>query len=537
MILAQALASNRERYTPAAQMFVVVGSGPAGVACAHALLAAGATVTMLDAGLELEAGRQARLAELRSTPRARWGRASLDFLREGVEVSGGGIPLKLAYGSDFPYREPSSAGIERDGVDGKPSFARGGLSNVWGASVMPFRAEEMEGWPIHAHDLAPHYRAVLGLMPFSARSDRLADEFPLFHDGPGALQVSPQASSLLADLERAQPGLQARGIQFGASRLAVQAASDGHAGCVYCGLCMYGCPYEYIYSSATTLDHLLQNPKFTYRSGMVAERVSESGSHAEVAVHGLDGRSPSTVRADRVFVACGVFSTARLILGSLEAYDRTVRAADNCYFLLPLIRYRNRREAAREPLHTLAQVFLEVLDPSVGPHVSHLQVYTFNELYRTQYRRMLGPLERLAGPVLLGRTLLIQGYLHSELSPGINVTLRRDGRLELSVDANARTVPALAALKRKLRSERGSLRGFPVTPALRVGRPGRGFHTGATFPMRSKPAPLESDVLGRPHGFSRVHVVDASVLPALPATTITLSVMANAHRIGAAAAA
>ena len=35
----------------------------------------------------------------------------------------------------------------------------------------------------------------------------------------------------------------------------------------------------------------------------------------------------------------------------------------------------------------------------------------------------------------------------------------------------------------------------------------------------------------------RVHVVDASVFPSLPATTITLSVMANAHRIGAVAAA
>jgi choline dehydrogenase-like flavoprotein len=30
----------------------------------------------------------------------------------------------------------------------------------------------------------------------------------------------------------------------------------------------------------------------------------------------------------------------------------------------------------------------------------------------------------------------------------------------------------------------------------------------------------------------RVHVVDASVLPSVPATTITYTIMANAHRIG-----
>jgi len=81
------------------------------------------------------------------------------------------------------------------------------------------------------------------------------------------------------------------------------------------------------------------------------------------------------------------------------------------------------------------------------------------------------------------------------------------------------------------------MRAIPMTPAMRVGKPGRGFHTGGTFPMRARPRRLETDTAGRPHGFSRLHVVDASVFPTLPATTITLSVMANAHRIGTEAVA
>src|SRR5450756_388635 len=91
--------------------------------------------------------------------------------------------------------------------------------------------------------------------------------------------------------------------------------------------------------------------------------------------------------------------------------------------------------------------------------------------------------------------------------------------------------PALAALGRRLRAERGSMKAVAMSRMLRVGPPGRGFHTGGTFPMRANPGPFEVDVLGRPHGFTRVHVVDSSVFPSLPATTITLSVMANAHRI------
>ena len=135
--------------------------------------------------------------------------------------------------------------------------------------------------------------------------------------------------------------------------------------------------------------------------------------------------------------------------------------------------------------------------------------------------------------------LLIQGYLHSDLSAGIDLTLRRDDArtLTMSVSPNPKTRPALSALVSRLWAERRSFRAVPLAPALRVGAPGRGFHTGGTFPMRERPQQFETDVWGRVDGLSRVHVVDASVFPSLPATTITLSVMANAHRIGAVAAA
>jgi choline dehydrogenase-like flavoprotein len=231
------------------------------------------------------------------------------------------------------------------------------------------------------------------------------------------------------------------------------------------------------------------------------------------------------------------------MLASLDSYGQPIHALDNCYFLLPLMRYRGQPEALGERLHTLAQVFIEVVDPAIGPHRAHLQVYTYNELLRDELSRMMGPL-RGALPMIqrsvLGRLLLIQGYLHSDLSARIRIVLKRgtDGAspsLDLSGEPNPKTRPALAALRRRLWSERGAMKAAPISPMLRAGLPGRGFHTGGTFPMRANPGPFEVDVLGRPHGFTRVHVVDASVFPSLPATTITLSVMANAHRIATAA--
>ena len=68
--------------------------------------------------------------------------------------------------------------------------------------------------------------------------------------------------------------------------------------------------------------------------------------------------------------------------------------------------------------------------------------------------------------------------------------------------------------------------------ATRLGEPGASFHTGASLPMAQAPRGAEADLLGRPAGLQNIHIVDATVLPAIAASTITLTVMANAHRIG-----
>jgi choline dehydrogenase-like flavoprotein len=84
---------------------------------------------------------------------------------------------------------------------------------------------------------------------------------------------------------------------------------------------------------------------------------------------------------------------------------------------------------------------------------------------------------------------------------------------------------------RKLSAMSGEVGGRPVPFFSRVGTAGGGFHAGSSFPMALNPGRLQSDVSGRPAGLSRIHVVDSSVLPNIASSTITLSVMANAHRI------
>jgi len=522
-------------------MIYVIGSGPSGMTAAQALLGAGRSVTMLDAGNELEPQRKRSVENLRLTDPPLWHGRNVAFLKNNVAPDAKGIGLKYLFGSDFPYRDVDRlAAITGHGADTTPSLAKGGFSNIWGASMLPYLQRDIGRWPITIADLAPHYRAVLGAMDLSARTDALSELFPLYTERAVPLRPSRQAAALLADLEKHHARLSAAGIEFGSSRLAVRAESspDG-PGCVYCGLCMYGCPYDLIYNAAFSVARLSKHPNFTYIPNVIVQKLIETAAGARISAITKEGAALDDFLAERVYLACGVISSTQIILESLQAFDRPVTLSDSCYFLLPMLRLRGTPGVGDEPLHTLAQAFVEIFNPDICDKTVHLQVYTYNDLYDGAFKKMLGPLYPLLRPALqpaLGRLLILQGYLHSDLSPAVQVTLSRrvDGSRELRLEGQTMSDATRSLLDRVgklLRDHWSSFRALPALPMLHVPLPGRGFHSGGTFPMSNSPREFESDVLGRPTGFSRLHVVDSTTLPSIPATTITLSVMANAHRI------
>ena len=513
----------------------VIGSGPAGIACAHALLQRGATVVMLDAGVTLEKSRRDLVAEMSQRSPEQWSVAQLQAFKAGMTVGTKGIPLKLAYGSDYPYRETNAhLPVDYHGVALRPSFGRGGFSAVWGAAMLPYSEADTAGWPVRSRDLAGHYSAITKLTALAAGRDDLEKIFPLHAEPTATLAFSRQAKNLHDRLEQHRAPLQAAGIHFGRARLAVKA---GAPGCVYCGLCLYGCPYGFIYHSEQTLRELQKNPNFTYRPDVIVTSLRETGDRAVITGYDRTSRAPLEFSADRVYLATGVIATAKIVLQSLGLYERPVCLKDSQYYLFPLLLARSGGEVTREALHTLSQIFIEIIDNKVSPHSVHLQIYSYNDLTSQAVRQSFGPLAKVLEPLaraLEKRLLIVQGYLHSNHSSRIAVTLKRGAsdRLQLQAELNPAVRPAIRRVLHKLRHHGRQLGAWPLSPLLQVAEPGRGFHSGSSFPMRQHPGELETDTLGRLAGWSRIHIVDASVFPDIPATQITFSVMANAHRIG-----
>lgn len=521
-------------------MLIVIGSGPAGIACAWALAERGHEVTILDAGRGPDEEVTRKYAPLSSTSPSEWDPALIEDLRAEFRVSRDDLPPKPVLGSLHPYApHDPSAPAAGSGVGLTPSLGRGGLSAVWGAAMLPYREADLVGWPLSLDALAPFYASVLEFLPLAARHDRLESEFPLYADDPRDLEPTPQMRSFLADLERGSSRLAMKGIVTGRARIAVRTKDDpqGQA-CQYTGLCLHGCPLSAIWSAEHALAELRSRGAVRYLPGTYVERVEENASGVKVSFRTVSGMEE--IGAERVFVGAGILPTTRLLLRSLDAVGEPVKLRDSQYYTFPMMRARGFPVGIENQGNTLAQAFIEVNDRADPRRSTHLQVYGYSDLMLREAAAMLRlsppATERIARSIL-SRLLFCQGYLHSDRSRSIHAELEGGepaSPLRLSPLGSSDGVKRdVGAVLDRLRGSARALGAIPLRPLLRIWEPGRGVHVGGSFPMSADPSGLQSDLLGRPAGLRRVHLVDASVFPSVPPTTITYTVMANAQRIAA----
>jgi anaerobic glycerol-3-phosphate dehydrogenase len=86
------------RFAPSAT-HVVIGSGPAGVSCAMALIRRNLKVLMIDVGQDLSIETKAIVEKLKYLPPQKWENADIQRFRSPVSASSSGAPQKLLFGS------------------------------------------------------------------------------------------------------------------------------------------------------------------------------------------------------------------------------------------------------------------------------------------------------------------------------------------------------------------------------------------------------------------------------------------------------
>ena len=186
-----------------------------------------------------------------------------------------------------------------------------------------------------------------------------------------------------------------------------------------------------------------------------------------------------------------------------------------------------------------AKEFLKLNNKKISEQISHLQIYTFNDLFEKYFKKkfhFLYPIiKRILEKFLYGRIIFVQGYLHSDLSSLASIKikdLKKDKHLFIKKLENYSSKKYIKKILSLLKKNSNKLGFYPLSLFLKIGNYGAGYHSGGTFKMSNKNNKFGlSDKWGRPFGYKKIHIIDSSILPTIPSTTITFTVMANAARI------
>lgn len=503
---------------------IVIGSGPAGVSAAWPLVEAGVRVLMLDASdSPLPAlPRHATLADFRADP-LRW-RTELGF---AGPIADGGVSPKFAtpLARATLHGFADAAGVEAEAYMALGSHAAGGLSRIWGALAARYSDSDLAGFPGAAAEIAAGYENVARRIGVSGGEDLAEADLAA---------LAPSVGRFARRHRRRDPS---PGFRLVTAPNAVLAEPQGdRLGCTACGLCLHGCSRGSIYHSALEMPALQRFGNFQYRAGVVVERLSADAQgqivEARIGAERVHFRSPVAI------VAAGTLATTSLALRRIGLTGTPVRLESNpvggIAFVVPDLIGR----ALPDRAFGLGQLFYTL---ALSPDIEAAGVFygadtlplapvadrmPFTRPFALKAARALAPALVLATTYLPGR--FSDNHVQVE-DDGAAGRMRITGRQ--SPEADALLARSFAELSRVARS-----RGAWAIPGSRQAlMPGADAHPAGTLPMGATGL-AGTSAMGELNGAPGVFIADGAALPVLSARHPTLTIMANADRLGRAVA-
>ncbi len=517
--------------------FAVIGAGPAGVSAAWPLIEAGLPVTLIDAGgapRPAAAPTRPSLAQMRSGHPDAWRYLVGEDLRGMRWMPSLSPKLRLAAEPENFAQFESANAIRSENFAAVGCLAPGGLSNVWGAVTFAYDGADLAGWPVGPEALAASYRRVSARMGISGPAANALDReaAPLVLQAP--LALSPLEARIAAAHARSGDD-----FRLGRSRIAVLSADLGiRKACTLDNACMLGCAQGSIYSASQEISELTRAGHVSVARGVVVERLLRDDSGW--TIHGRDRASGQArdFKAAKVILATGALASARLGLEAAGSTGATVDLQHSpgvaCAVLFPGALGGTIPERAFGLPQLLFSLPLgdDPADEAIG------SLFPAHAMSATEFLARM-PLTRPGGigllremtPALMIALCFFPGRYSDNRA---RLTRGGDGASQFIIEGRHRAdFASLArATVRRLRRHFLRLGGIVLPASTQIMQPGADFHYGGPLAMGRL-----SDSFGEIKGAPGLHVVDGAAFPTMPARNPTLTIMANADRIGTALAA
>ena len=487
---------------------VIVGSGPASLAVALALITAGIRPKVLCTGLRPENSAVEYQNEMRLRVRG-YDVAKTSEVNKEVNFGGRqGLGNKNWFGSNSASEQVQPLVAYSTDTGGRISYGLGGFSKVWGATSREYDFSE---WDPRTRPSQVDFVAIQRILP----SITIGGE-------DGFVKLSPSSQKIFEKLK----AISSEDL----FKLEQSTVAINREVCILreskpCGHCLQGCPEDAIFSSDSLIMDLSRRNLITLHTNILVESIEEVHDGVEIAASVLNGGA-LTYFTQRLILAAGALGTPTLLVKSEYFPKLTVR--DSATLFSVGIDPRLRGSTKEDFSHGLSQWWLNrdreeirraesVFVQGYSPSTQHTEKILSKMRLPLFLKDVIDPVTRALHPLIV--------YFDMNRSGSLEIEKHLD-----QVDIRVRNEPDHEFIKSSMKQLRHFLKkaGLIVPISLsQLGSVGEGFHSGASLPMLDT-----CDENGLVKKLKYTYVVDSSCLPRIEAGPITKTVMINAHRIG-----
>ncbi len=526
---------------------IVVGSGATGSIAAQALLAQGFSVLMLDAGqrdLDFQSLIPERsFMDLRQSDPEQY----KYFLGPNLETLG--PQPGEGYAHLTPPRRALFKEVQRflrnrsETFSAVESLAFGGLGSGWGLGCNVFSDSELQQASLPISEMRDAYQAIADLIGISGSAD---DASAYTHGGLSGVQPSvplnPTAAAILQSYKRQRSRFQKQGFQLGRPALALLTeAKDGRSPTTLRDMDFYSDAERAAWRPWILVDQLKRSPGFSYIGNSLVTRFTERDGVIQVHALNMQTLENDSYTCARLILAVGAIGSARIVLRSQDDLTTQLPLLCNPYTYMPCIVPARIGKPVPDRDMGLAQLVLFHDRDNSHTDIAQASLYTYRSLllFRLMSEMPLGIRDARIILQALTPALVIAGIHHPQQQSTLTYLVRE-------LDATAPTGDRIAIssaesekdYNNREHRERCFIRALRSMGAWTIKRvhPRRGasIHYAGTLPYSTQEKDYSLNPDGRLHKHKNVFVADGSGFTFLPAKGLTLSLMANAHRVAKA---
>lgn len=515
---------------------IVIGSGPAGAHAALPLVEAGVKVALLDGGVKQTQDFLGQEGE--SFEDIRRKRTDQHELFLGTDLSGAQPPSKEQGHSGhmssgrFSYVMQHTAEIlplRVKGIEIAQTLAKGGLTEVWGGACDVLTDQELESLGLHHTGLSKYYQEVIDRIGISG-------DLPGYKTQPRS-KTESHFCLILKRAFRKRKKLESVHMRVKSSLLALLTCDLGkRREAIYDDANYWKNTGNSLYQARFTIEEMEEKNNFSYVSNTVVRSLKEEKDKVVILAQDFLGNE-KIYRARHVIVAAGALNTIRILSKTYDLYNKRIPIITKPHIITPCIDVRFLGKKGDVKRHSLCQMVMESTVLSEGLGKSYSQFYNYKSLLLFKllsFSPLSYPESFSILSMIVPSMVLMDTRFPSTAHRKKYCILKKASKGDILHIEYTMGKREHELMRQEMQKVKRAARILGLLPVKDVYMPeGSSAHYAGGVPITADTqSPLRADRNGRVNNSKRIYCADAALWKALPAKPPTLTMMANARRIG-----